>query len=107
MMGGAAAGPDFSVTKTSGCLLLLTADAAFTGAPGPCINCAGCSKACPMSLMPMYIDACILHGDLDGAEKYGAKHCIECGCCAYVCPAKRPLVQSIRLAKKKLREAGR
>lgn len=60
-----------------------------------------------MSLMPMYIDACILHGDLDGAEKYGAKHCIECGCCAYVCPAKRPLVQSIRLAKKKLREAGR
>ena len=107
MMGIAASGPDFSVTKTSGCLLLLTADAAFTGAPGPCINCAGCSKACPMSLMPMYIDACILHGDLDGAEKYGAKHCIECGCCAYVCPAKRPLVQSIRLAKKKLREAGR
>lgn len=59
-----------------------------------------------MHLMPMYIDSYILAGDVRGAVKYGAKNCIECGCCAYTCPAKRPLVQSIRLAKKKSREAG-
>lgn len=54
----------------------------------------------------MYIDGCILSGDVAGAEKYGAMNCIECGSCAYVCPAHRPLVQSIRLAKKKIREKG-
>ena len=53
-----------------------------------------------MRLMPMYIDGSTLAGDLPGAKRYGALHCIECGCCAYSCPAKRPLVQSIRLAKK-------
>ena len=29
--------------------------------------------------------------------------CIECGCCSYVCPAKRPLVETNRLAKADLR----
>ena len=56
--------------------------------------------------MPVYIDACILSGDTAGAKKYGAMDCIECGSCAYVCPARRPLVQSIRLAKKKIRARG-
>lgn len=107
MMGLAVAGAEISVTKTSGSLLLLTREEAFTDSPGPCINCGKCAKACPMLLMPMYIDACALHGDLDGAIKYGAKNCIECGCCAYVCPAKRPLVQSIRLAKKKIKGANK
>lgn len=105
MMGVAVAGAELAVTKTSGSLLLLTRDEAFTGQPGPCINCGKCAKACPMRLMPMYIDGCILAGDVDGSVKYGAKNCIECGCCAYVCPAKRPLVQSIRLAKKKIKGA--
>ena len=30
--------------------------------------------------------------------------CMECGCCSYVCPAKRPLVQTNKMAKIKLRE---
>jgi electron transport complex protein RnfC len=25
--------------------------------------------------------------------------CVECGCCSYICPARRPLVQAIRLSK--------
>ena len=29
---------------------------------------------------------------------------MECGCCSYVCPANRPLVQTNKLAKLKLRE---
>jgi electron transport complex protein RnfC len=31
-------------------------------------------------------------------------NCIECGSCAYNCPAKRALVQSISLAKVKIKE---
>ena len=103
MMGFSQSGGDISVTKTTSGILLLTADEAPTIESGPCINCASCVRACPMMLMPVYIDACILSGDTDGAEKYGAMNCIECGSCAYVCPANRPLVQSIRLAKKKIR----
>ena len=26
--------------------------------------------------------------------------CIECGCCTFVCPAKKHLIQSIRVAKR-------
>ena len=86
--------------------MLFRSDEVNSEQSGPCINCASCVKACPMKLMPVYIDACILSGDVSGAEKYGAMNCIECGSCAFVCPARRPLVQSMRLAKKKIREKG-
>lgn len=103
MMGFAVSGAQFACTKTSGCLLLMSNDEAFRGSPSPCINCGKCAKACPMFLMPMYMDLYSRAGDLDTAVKYGLNSCIECGSCTYVCPAKRTLVQSFRLAKKKLR----
>lgn len=103
MMGVACHSADFAVTKTTSALLLLTESEAPRVDPQACINCASCVRACPMRLMPVYIDACIRSDDTEGAQKYGALHCIECGCCAFVCPAHRPLVQSIRLAKKKIR----
>lgn len=98
---------DYATTKTTGCLLFLTDEEAFTGNPMPCIKCGKCARVCPMRLMPMYIDAYALVGDATMAVKYGARDCIECGCCTYTCPAKRPLVQSIRLAKKKDAAKGR
>lgn len=102
MMGTAIDNLDYPVTKTTSCLLFLTKDEAFTGEPSACIGCGRCARVCPMRLMPMYIDAYSLVSDCKNAEKYGANNCIECGSCTYVCPAKRPLVQSIRLAKKKI-----
>ena len=100
MMGFAQFNLAARTSKATGALLFLTAEELNTDKAGPCINCARCARACPMRLMPMYIDGFTLAGDLPGAKRYGALHCIECGCCAYSCPAKRPLVQSIRLAKK-------
>ncbi len=105
MMGFAIEGEDYSVTKTTGAILYLSRAEANVLQPKPCINCAKCAKACPMNLMPMYIDAYALRGDFASAKKYGAMNCIECGCCAYSCPAKRPIVQSVRLAKRKIKEA--
>jgi electron transport complex protein RnfC len=52
----------------------------------------------------MYIESFTLSGDYAEAERYGAMNCIECGSCAYNCPAKRALVQSIGLAKVKIKE---
>jgi electron transport complex protein RnfC len=102
-MGFAVAGGVYACGKTTSCLILMTDNEAFTGAPSACINCGRCAKACPMNLMPMYMDAYSRVGDWDGAVKYGLNACIECGCCTYVCPAKRTLVQSFRLAKRELR----
>lgn len=107
MMGFAIEGEDYSVTKTTGAILYLSAAEANVLQPRACINCAKCARACPMNLMPMYIDAYALRGDYASSEKYGATSCIECGCCAYSCPSKRPIVQSVRLAKRKIREAKR
>jgi electron transport complex protein RnfC len=50
------------------------------------------------------IDQSARAGNLKDAARYGAQQCMECGSCSYVCPAKRPLMQSIRGTKKKLRE---
>lgn len=94
-------------TKTDSGLLALTGEEANVSQPSNCISCGACARACPMNLMPMYIDFYALAGDFKTSEKYGTNHCIECGCCANVCPAKRPLVQSIRLAKEKLREKAK
>ena len=52
----------------------------------------------------MYIDLFTHEGKFDRTNDYGVMNCIECGTCAYVCPAKRDLVGSIQVAKKKLRE---
>ena len=106
MMGFALDSLDYAVTKTTGSLLLLSDSEANTVQPSACINCGRCARACPMNLMPMYIDAYTLRGDYATAKRYGAANCIECGCCAYTCPAKRPIVQSVRLCKKKIREVG-
>jgi len=71
---------------------------------GPCIKCASCVEACPMGLMPYRL------GDYGKAHRtaefkgWAGLSCIECGCCSYICPAKRPLVQWIRIAKFKVRE---
>lgn len=103
MMGTAVSGGTIACTKTTGCLLLMTDEEAFTGKPSPCINCGRCARVCPMRLMPMYIDLYTRAGDVDTAVKYGLNNCIECGSCTFICPAKRTLVQSFRLAKKQLK----
>ena len=105
MMGSALFGGECAITKTSGCVLLMTDKEAKAEKPSDCINCAKCAGVCPMNLMPMFIDRYAQLQDAENAKKYGAMSCMECGCCAYVCPAKRTLVQSMKLAKKVIKEA--
>ena len=63
-------------------------------------------QACPMGLLPVYIEAALCAKDYEEAKRCGAPSCIGCGCCSYVCPAKRYLAQSVRLAKKIIKERG-
>ncbi|MDD4291292.1 MAG: electron transport complex subunit RsxC [Clostridia bacterium] len=104
MMGQALENDDVICNKADGGLLALTEEEACRVEPSPCINCSRCAQHCPMHLMPMYIDFYTLAGKYDMAVKYGVNDCFECGVCSYVCPAKRTLVQSIKLCKGKLKE---
>ncbi len=104
MMGIAQVNLNAAVAKGTSSILFMRQKDVRKEQMTACINCARCSAACPMRLMPMHIDAYSLAGDYKKAKRYGAMSCIECGSCAYVCPAKRPLVQSIRLSKKIIKE---
>ena len=104
MMGKVMTGTKSYTRKTNSGYLFLTEEETSSSQPTNCINCAMCAKNCPMRLMPMYIEAYALAGNYKEAEKYGAMNCIECGSCAYNCPAKRSLVQSISMAKAKIKE---
>ena len=104
MMGKVMIGTKSYTRKTNSGYLFLTEKETSLDNPTNCINCGVCAKNCPMRLMPMYIEAYALNGEYEKAEKYGAMNCIECGSCAYNCPAKRSLVQSISMAKTKIKE---
>ena len=56
-----------------------------------------------MGLQPVTVETDLKAENIGRLQKDGVQSCMECGCCAYVCPARRPLVQSMRLAKQALR----
>jgi electron transport complex protein RnfC len=101
MMGFAVSGLDIPVTKTVSGILFLSRDEIDDQPHGPCIRCGWCVEACPMGLQPNEIGLYVEAGRAADTAHLGPFECFECGCCAYACPAKRPLVQFIRLAKLK------
>ena len=101
MMGFPISTLDVPVTKTTSGVLFLTEDEIDTRAHSQCIRCGWCLDACPMGLQPNEIAVYVEAGRAQDTAKFGVFECFECGCCAFVCPAKRPLVQFIRLAKLK------
>lgn len=101
MMGFAVSSLEVPVTKTTSAVLFLTKDEVDTRPHSQCIRCGWCLEACPMGLEPKEIAIHVEAGRAEATEPFGVFECFECGSCAYVCPAKRPLVQFIRLAKMK------
>lgn len=99
MMGFAIPNLDFPVTKTTSGVLFLTNDEIDTTPYGQCIRCGWCMEACPMGLSPNEVGIYVEAGRAEETGEFGVFECFECGSCAYVCPAKRPLVQFIRIAK--------
>lgn len=99
MMGIAQYTTEVPVIKgTSGMLILKEKDLGLSPEL-PCIKCAKCVNACPIGLLPTKLEGFSQKGMLQEAEEYNAVDCIECGSCSFVCPAKRPLVERIRLIK--------
>jgi len=102
MMGLAQYTTAVPVTKGTSGILVLTEDEVRDPRPDPCIRCGKCVEACPINLMPIFLSGHALKGDYDAAEDLHVLDCIECGSCSFVCPSKRPLVQSIRVAKREV-----
>lgn len=90
------------VTKGASGILCLNKKDATLPEPKNCIRCGKCVDICPAYLQPLYISAHSLKYNFDKSEEYRALDCIECGSCSFICPAKRPLLQSIRVAKREI-----
>lgn len=101
MMGLNISDMNVPVTKTFSGILFLTEDETAMGDYGPCIRCGRCVSVCPMGLNPMEAALYTEAEHFADALAYGVRSCFECGSCAYMCPAKRPLVQFMKLAKLK------
>ena len=103
MMGLAVPSLDMPVLKNTNAVIAMGEREAAPPKTTACINCGACINHCPLRLDPREISRAY---KLDSAKDLSALHvdlCMECGCCSYICPANRPLVQTNKLAKTKLR----
>ncbi len=99
MMGGAAPSADFPVLKQNNGLLLFSKKAAALPDAAACIRCGRCIEACPMGLEPVVVAEAFSHKDFDALKARCVDLCVACGSCSYACPAKRPVSQTMTLAK--------
>ncbi|MCT8975999.1 electron transport complex subunit RsxC [Clostridium sp. CX1] len=100
MMGMTVSMLDLPVVKGTSGILCLTDKQAVLPEESPCIRCGKCVQACPMNLIPSFLDSSSRRNNLDAFEADHGLDCIECGCCTFSCPAKRHLIQTIRNTKR-------
>lgn len=100
--------PDMSlpVLKNTNALLAFSGKEAARPRSTQCIHCGLCASHCPVSLSPLNIARAYKSGNTKELARLRVDICMECGCCSYICPAKRPLVETNKLAKNLLRESA-
>ncbi len=101
MMGVAQGSLDLALIKGNNCLILRRD--AQVPPQRACIRCGRCVQHCPLGLVPSDLSVALEQGDWEAARRMNVLECKECGCCAYVCPARRRIVQQIKLGKAELR----
>jgi electron transport complex protein RnfC len=107
MMGIAQYSLETTVIKNTNAILALDKKEGDLPSESPCIRCGRCVQACPMCLIPSELNRLVMADQYDNLERYHVLDCIECGSCSYVCPAKRYLVQSIRMGKDEVRRKAK
>jgi electron transport complex protein RnfC len=99
LMGKALANDEVTVSKGCSGILILPEKESVRKPVDPCIRCSKCVNVCPLGLEPYLLLALSLKSIFDRLETENVLNCIECGSCSYACPAKRPLLDYIRLGK--------
>lgn len=103
MMGFDLPTEDVPLTKAANCIIAASPNLfAPPPTPMPCIRCARCADACPVSLQPQELYWFAKADNFEKANDYKLFDCIECGACSYVCPSNIPLVQYYRYAKSEI-----
>ncbi|MEJ5359366.1 MAG: 4Fe-4S dicluster domain-containing protein [Desulfobacterales bacterium] len=72
-----------------------------------CIQCAFCTRVCPVDILPQLTYKAVLAGETEEALAHGLLDCVECGLCSLVCPSKIELLETFQQAKAALREEMR
>jgi electron transport complex protein RnfC len=105
MMGYALPTADIPITKSTNCIIALTADDIRAETPEwPCIRCGECAAACPARLQPQELLRAAVGRRFESLSNLGLDDCIECGCCDIVCPSHIPLTARFRTGKLALAE---
>ena len=99
MMGTALYTLDYPIIKQNNGLIFMDEKEADDMKPSDCIRCGRCVAACPMLLTPVNIQHFVERRDVQALNDLCVMSCMECGCCGFSCPARRPLVQYLRMAK--------
>ena len=99
MMGRAVTGLDVPLLKQNNGVLLFSREKALLPDPSACIRCGRCINGCPMGLAPVQISEAYNALDYDRLNKLNIGLCVACGTCSFVCPAKRPVTQTMAMAK--------
>jgi len=103
MMGIAVPSDAEPVLKNTNAIIAMDEKEAMPKKTTACIGCGACLNHCPFRLDPRAIAKAYQLDRGEDLEKLCVDLCMECGCCSFVCPANRPLVQTNKLAKIKLR----
>ena len=107
MMGNCLADLDQPILKNNNAVLAFSKKWARTPKETNCIHCARCTNACPLGLSAKEIVQAYHDKNVDLLQELNADLCMSCGTCSFVCPAKRPLAQSIALAKIMMKNGGK
>ncbi len=105
MMGNSVASLDVPITKPVSGILVMAEEKSSNNRIYPCIQCARCLDACPMSLNPSHLGRLAAKREYEVMQdEFNLNDCFECGSCSFVCPSNIPLVQYFRIAKSVNRE---
>ena len=99
MMGIAVPDLEQPVLKNTNAVLAMSEADAVLPEPTACIRCGRCIEACPMGLEPVVIAQDFANKDFSALKARCVDLCVACGSCTYACPAKRPVSQTMGLAK--------
>ncbi len=104
MMGYSVADLSLPIMKNTNAVLALLPSDTHVKPETACIHCGACANHCPLKLNPAAFMKAYRADNVQELQRLRVDICMECGCCSYICPAAKPLVETNKLAKARLRK---